>query len=58
MFETVDSLLKQKLPPVHTLENSSLIDILLYGHETLKPFQNKGVLNVTIDYIRTTERFG
>ena len=57
LLETVDSLIEGKLPPVHTLENSSLTEILLYGHETLNPPQNKAILNATIDYIRKTERF-
>ena len=57
LFETIDSLIEQKLPPVHTLDNSTLIKILLYGHDTLNPLQNKGLLNATIDYITNTERF-
>ena len=57
LFETADLFIEGKLSRMHTLENSSLIEILLYGHESLNPYQNKGVLNATIDYIRKTERF-
>ena len=57
LFEAVDSLTEGKLPHLNTLDNFSLTEILLYGHESLNPNQNKGVLNATIDYIQNTERF-
>ena len=57
LFETDDSLIEGKLPRVDNLENSSLTEILLYGHGSLNPSQNKGALNATINYIHKTERF-
>ena len=57
LFETVNLFIAGELPCMHNLENSSLIEILLYGHESLSPYQNKGVLNATINNIRKTERF-
>ena len=42
---------------VHTLDNNSLVEILLYGHDDLNSFQNKSLLNATIRYIQKTERF-
>ena len=57
LFETIQSLIEHEFQSVHTLDNTSLIKILLYGHESLSPSQNKCLLHSTIDYIRKTERF-
>ena len=57
LLENFRPFIEPKLTPVHTLDNNSLIEILLYGHDDLSSFENKGLLNETIKYIQKTERF-
>ena len=57
LFLTTNSFIEPKLQSLHALDNTSLIEIILYGHKSLNPSQNKGLLSATIDYIRKTERF-
>jgi len=54
---------EQSLNPLLVAKNLILLDelskvkLLLYGHETLSPADNKIILKATIKYINDTERF-
>ena len=57
LLSTINSYIEPYFESLHDMDDISLIDILLYGHKSLNPAQNKGILNATIEYILKTERF-
>ena len=56
-LSTSNSYIEPNIGPMHDLDDVSLVEIFLYGHKSLNPAQNKGILNATIEYILKTERF-
>ena len=57
LLQITNLLVEPKIQSLHTLDNTCLTEILLYGHKSLNPSQNKSLLSATIDYICKTERF-
>ena len=57
LFQIANHIIEPKIQSLRTLDDTSLIEILLYGHKSLNPSQNKSLLSATIEYIRNTERF-
>ena len=42
---------------MHFLDDTNLVQLLLYGHEKLKRHENQSILTATINFIKTTSRF-
>ena len=56
LFSTVNPLIS-KMQPLTSVENSTLVNILLYGEKDLNLRENQSILKATINYILNTGRF-
>ena len=57
LISTMNPVLNSKNQNLSSLDNAAKVKLLLYGSENLDIFENKSILNATINFIRSTERF-
>ena len=56
-LSTINPIINSKIQNVQFIDDPTLVQIMLYGNENLNPLDNNFVLNATINYICSTERF-
>ena len=59
MFSVINPILNsnQEFQTMNNLDSSEKVNTLLYGNNNLDYLDNKLILNATIEFIRSTERF-
>ena len=57
LLSTINPIINSKIQNVQFIDDPTLVQIMLYGNENLNPSDNNFVLNATINYIDSTERF-
>ena len=57
LLSTINPIINSKIQNVQFIDDPTLVQIMLYGNENLNPLDNNFVLNATINYIYSTERF-